>query len=185
MDPALLWLWWRPAAVAPIRPLAWEPPCAANAALKSQKKKSCPRSASTRFFYKEQDSKCCGLLALKSQSSNLPFVLSALNIQSPLSAPGVATFGRWAVVGSPSPGHPTCTGSALGLCPSCFGASLPWPCLGERSRLPPHRPPFPPKFVPRPPAGCGPRPLCLQPHFPQEHPFQVLLEPWCRPWTGQ
>ena len=24
-DPALLWLWCRPAAVAPIRPLAWEP----------------------------------------------------------------------------------------------------------------------------------------------------------------
>ena len=26
MDPALLWLWPRPAAVAPIGPLAWEPP---------------------------------------------------------------------------------------------------------------------------------------------------------------
>ena len=25
-DPALLWLWWRPAAAAPIQPLAWEPP---------------------------------------------------------------------------------------------------------------------------------------------------------------
>ena len=24
-DPALLWLWYRPAAVALIRPLAWEP----------------------------------------------------------------------------------------------------------------------------------------------------------------
>ena len=24
-DPALLWLWWRPAATAPIRPLVWEP----------------------------------------------------------------------------------------------------------------------------------------------------------------
>ena len=38
-DPALLWLWWRPAATAPIRPLAWEPPNASGAALKSQKKK--------------------------------------------------------------------------------------------------------------------------------------------------
>ena len=27
-DPSLLWLWGRPAAVAPIRPLAWELPCA-------------------------------------------------------------------------------------------------------------------------------------------------------------
>ena len=36
---ALLWLWCRPAAVAPVRPLAWEPPYAANAALKSQTNK--------------------------------------------------------------------------------------------------------------------------------------------------
>jgi len=32
-DPALLWLWRRPVATAPIRPLAWEPPYAAGAAL--------------------------------------------------------------------------------------------------------------------------------------------------------
>jgi len=31
-DPALLWLWRRPVATAPIRPLAWEPPYAAGAA---------------------------------------------------------------------------------------------------------------------------------------------------------
>ena len=31
---ALLWLWCRPAAVAPIGPLAWEPPYAMGAALK-------------------------------------------------------------------------------------------------------------------------------------------------------
>ena len=33
----LLWLWCRPAAIAPIRPLAWEPPYATGAALKRQK----------------------------------------------------------------------------------------------------------------------------------------------------
>ena len=33
-DPMLLWLWYRPAAVAPIRPLAWEPPYTAGVALK-------------------------------------------------------------------------------------------------------------------------------------------------------
>ena len=38
-DLALLRLWCRSAAVAPIRPLAWEPPYAAGAALKSKKKK--------------------------------------------------------------------------------------------------------------------------------------------------
>ena len=39
LDLALLWLWCRPAAVATIRLLAWEPPYAAGAALKIQKKK--------------------------------------------------------------------------------------------------------------------------------------------------
>ena len=38
-DPALLWLWCRPAATAPIRLLAWEPPCAVGAALENTKKK--------------------------------------------------------------------------------------------------------------------------------------------------
>ena len=40
LDPALLWLWlWcKLVAVAPIRPLAWEPPCAVGAALKKKKK---------------------------------------------------------------------------------------------------------------------------------------------------
>ena len=38
-DLVLLWLWCRPAAVAPIRPLAWEPPYAAGMALRRQKTK--------------------------------------------------------------------------------------------------------------------------------------------------
>jgi len=41
-DPALLWLWRRPVATAPIQPLAWEPPYAAGGAqeiAKRQKKK--------------------------------------------------------------------------------------------------------------------------------------------------
>ena len=38
-DPALLWLWCRLAAAAPIQPLAWEPPYATGAALKKQKAK--------------------------------------------------------------------------------------------------------------------------------------------------
>ena len=37
-DLALLWLWYRPAAAALIGPLVWEPPDAAGAALKRQKK---------------------------------------------------------------------------------------------------------------------------------------------------
>ena len=33
-DPALLWLWHRPAAAAPIQPLAWGPTYTTGAALK-------------------------------------------------------------------------------------------------------------------------------------------------------
>ena len=39
LDPVLLWLWCRPTATAPIRPLAWEYPYATGVALKRQKKK--------------------------------------------------------------------------------------------------------------------------------------------------
>ena len=39
LDPALLWLWHRLAAVALIGPLAWETPYAAGVALKSKGKK--------------------------------------------------------------------------------------------------------------------------------------------------
>ena len=35
---ALLWLWCQPAALAPIKPLACEPPYGASAALKGKKK---------------------------------------------------------------------------------------------------------------------------------------------------
>ena len=37
-DLALLWLWGRPVATAPIRHLAWEPPYIAGAALKKDKR---------------------------------------------------------------------------------------------------------------------------------------------------
>ena len=37
-DPALLWFWCRPAATAPIRPLAWEPPYAVGGALEKAKR---------------------------------------------------------------------------------------------------------------------------------------------------
>ena len=38
LDLALLWLWCRPAATAPIGPLAWEPPSAVGVALEKAKK---------------------------------------------------------------------------------------------------------------------------------------------------
>ena len=39
LDPELLWLWYRPAAVAPIQPLAWEISYATGTVLKRKKKK--------------------------------------------------------------------------------------------------------------------------------------------------
>ena len=47
-DPALLWLWHRPVATAPIRPLVWEPPYAAGAAL--EKAKRLKKKKKSRFF---------------------------------------------------------------------------------------------------------------------------------------
>ena len=41
-DSALLWLWRRLAATAPIRPLAWEPPYATGAAQEMAKRKKNP-----------------------------------------------------------------------------------------------------------------------------------------------
>ena len=38
LDPELLWLWCRPAATAPVQPLAWEPPHAVGAALEMAKR---------------------------------------------------------------------------------------------------------------------------------------------------
>ena len=40
LDLALLWLWRRRVAIAPIRPLAWEPPHAAGAALEMAKRQN-------------------------------------------------------------------------------------------------------------------------------------------------
>ena len=45
-DPVLLWLWCRPAAVAPIQPLAWEPSYVMGAALKRQKERKKERKIS-------------------------------------------------------------------------------------------------------------------------------------------
>ena len=52
-DPELLWLWCRPAAIAPIQPLAWELPHAAGAAqekAKTQKKQKTKYIASFIFY---------------------------------------------------------------------------------------------------------------------------------------
>ena len=49
LDPALLWLWYRLVAIAPIRPLAWEPPYAAGVAQRNSKKKKNHQSWKKHF----------------------------------------------------------------------------------------------------------------------------------------
>ena len=50
LDPSLPWLWHRLEAVDPIRPLAWEPPCAAGVALKGKTKTKKKKIESTSAF---------------------------------------------------------------------------------------------------------------------------------------
>ena len=49
LDPVLLWLWHRLAAVALLQPLAWEFPYAAGAALKTKKKNQTKNPTKTRI----------------------------------------------------------------------------------------------------------------------------------------
>jgi len=48
-DPTLLWLWCRLTAIAPIRPLAWEPPYAVGVALEKAKRQKKERKKEKGF----------------------------------------------------------------------------------------------------------------------------------------
>ena len=77
-DPALLWLWRRPAVIAPIQPLAWELPYATGVALEKAKRQKDKKQntkkpfidltsvANYSFFFFSQS--CC-VLACDSQLS--------------------------------------------------------------------------------------------------------------------
>ena len=49
-DPMLLWLWCKPAATAPIQPLAWEPPNAMGVAPRKGKKTPSPQKKNYQSF---------------------------------------------------------------------------------------------------------------------------------------
>ena len=49
-DPKLLWLWCRPVATAPIRPLAWEPPYAVGTAQEKGKKTKKKKKSNLSVF---------------------------------------------------------------------------------------------------------------------------------------
>ena len=73
----LLWLWCRPAATAPIRPLSWEPPYAASAALKRPQKKKNFKFIVITFEIVYHTDKNLGCVHLKEKRclSSLPLFL--------------------------------------------------------------------------------------------------------------
>ena len=74
-DLMLLWLWRTPAAVAPIRPLAWEPPYAIGVALRSNIERERERE---REFIQLNIKKTT---QLRNGQSGVPWWLSRLRIQ--------------------------------------------------------------------------------------------------------
>ena len=72
LDPALLWLWRRPAAAALIQPLAWEPPYATGEALKRQTKK---HPQDPKVFPKGPQKVCFTDFPLKSVEQTYKFML--------------------------------------------------------------------------------------------------------------
>ena len=64
---ALLWLWRRPAATAPIRPIAWEPPYAA----KADKRKSKKTKKKKRYKKKGTSSRYAMYLVFQKCSMNV------------------------------------------------------------------------------------------------------------------
>ena len=48
-DPMLLWLWCGPVAIAPIEPLAWQPPYAVGVAQEKAKRQKKKKESNNRF----------------------------------------------------------------------------------------------------------------------------------------
>ena len=86
MDPVLLWLWCRLAAVAPIRSLDWEPPYATGTALKSKKKKKRKKKKKERMGLPE---------ATLSPPSKKAFLLPVIWIIFTVALCGQETSTRW------------------------------------------------------------------------------------------
>jgi len=66
-DPALLWLWHRPGATAPIRPLAWKVPYAVGVALEKAKKQKKKKEKEAHSFVAGTDFVCVCLFRTASK----------------------------------------------------------------------------------------------------------------------
>ena len=76
-DPALLWLWRRPEATAPIQPLAWEPPYDAGAALKRQKKKKKKNSKMELKLFSFLE---CHISSCACKKKKIPALISVMKV---------------------------------------------------------------------------------------------------------
>ena len=59
LDMALPWLWRRLVAIAPIRPLVWEPPCAVGVALEKAKRQTKKQANEPKKKKKKKTRKKC------------------------------------------------------------------------------------------------------------------------------
>ena len=71
LDPVLLWLWCRPAAIVLIRPLAWEPPYASGAALEKAKRQNKTKQKNKKT--KERNNTCLVPKLLRGSSKTVDF----------------------------------------------------------------------------------------------------------------
>ena len=105
-DPTLLWLWCRPAAAAPIGPLAWEPPYAEGVAQEMAEKKK----RKLRYYLQQTSSGPPPAMCLRSEESKVPEKV-------PLGAPLLDTL--------QFPGPWNSSTRALGLLPRPWAPSPP------------------------------------------------------------
>ena len=75
---ALLWLWHRAEVAAPIQPLAWEPPYAKSASLKSQKKKKKKRKKQKT----NRSNPVCGMIPTTIQKQSFFFLILNMRKQA-------------------------------------------------------------------------------------------------------
>ena len=81
-DLALLWLWHRPAVVAPIQPLAWQPPYAVVEALKKRQKTKKQKTYTSGNICAPWDQVCLEKVQCRSRENILTVILDSYQRQA-------------------------------------------------------------------------------------------------------
>ena len=72
-DPTLLWLWSRLAAIALIRPLAWEPPHATGAAIENAKRQKKNEITHKNYIL-------CDSMNINLENANLTYIVGSRSV---------------------------------------------------------------------------------------------------------